>query len=85
MYYIYGALESPATEKAENLLVICKKPYKLFIYGRDFTINQLHRLVPGTQVIPHIYMDTEYIGGVKELYDHLYTMVKFDEERNNEK
>jgi hypothetical protein len=86
LYYIYGAVDSPASLKAEQLLQICKRHYKFFVFGRDFTLNQLQRLVPETQTVPHIYCDTTYIGGVKELYDHLYSVVSFeDEERDNEK
>jgi hypothetical protein len=85
MFYIYGAKNSLATEKAENLLIICQKDYKTFILGKDYTIQQLHRLIPETNHVPHIYDGPKYIGGLKELYDYLYTMIKFDEERNDEK
>lgn len=80
MYYIYGALNSKATDKAENLFIVCNKKYKLFLLGRDYTIAQLQRLIPETTTLPHIYDDIKYIGGVKDLYDHLYTMVKFEKE-----
>ena len=82
MFYIYGARESKGTDKAENLLIICQKEYKLFLYNEDFTFNQLQKLIPETQVVPHIFDGSKYVGGVKELYDYLYTMVKFDEDRN---
>lgn len=77
MYYIYGALDSKASEKAETLLTICRKHYKFFALGKDYTHTQLLRLVPETTVVPHIFEDTTYIGGVKELYDHLYAIQKF--------
>jgi len=83
MFYIYGSANSQATNRAENLLVVCKKKYKLFILGKDYTLQQLYRLVPDTEHVPHVYDGTKYIGGVKELYDYLYVKVKFDEE--NEK
>lgn len=84
MYYIYGAQGSIATDKAENLLLICKKDHKVFIFGKDYNIVQLQRLIPGTEVVPHIYLDTKYIGGLKELYDHLYSVVKFEDGETND-
>lgn len=80
MFYIYGAEKSHATNRAENLLVACKKKCKLFILGKDYTVQQLHILVPNTKCVPHIYDGTKYIGGVKELYDYLYVMAKFEED-----
>lgn len=84
MYFIYGALDSPASVKAETLLLMCNMEYKFFIFGKDYTLNQLQRLIPNTQTVPHVYCNTTYIGGVKELYDHLYSAVKFDGENNEE-
>ena len=85
MFFIYGANNSRGTERAEKLLNICRKEYKLFIYNRDFTYAQLQRLIPGTNVVPHIFDGANYVGGVKELYDYLYTIIKFeDEEKNDE-
>lgn len=80
MFYIYGAKNSRATDKAEQLVVLCQKPYKLFILGQDYTVQQLQRLIPKTDSVPHIYDGVNYIGGTKELYDYLYTMVKFENE-----
>lgn len=77
MYYVYGALNSKASEKAELLLTVCRKHYKFFVLGTDYTPAQLLKLVPETTVVPHIFEDTTYIGGVKELYDHLYATQKF--------
>ena len=86
MFYIYGARNSNATDKAENLVIVCQKEFKTFIIGKDYTINQLQRLIPGANSVPHIYDGPKYIGGLKELYDYLYTMVKFDdEEKRDEK
>lgn len=46
--------------------------YRMYLYGIHYTLNQLQRLQPGTQTVPHIYHGTKYIGGVKELYEYLY-------------
>lgn len=83
MYYIYGAENSRASEKAEALLVVCRQHYKFFVLGRDYTPDQLRRLIPETNTVPHIFEDAKYIGGVRELYDHLYTLVKFDNGNSN--
>jgi hypothetical protein len=82
MFYIYGARKSRATDQAENLLIVCQKQYKVFFLGEDYTINQLHRLIPNTKHVPHIYDGLIYVGGTKELYDYLYKVIKFDEENN---
>lgn len=84
MFYIYGAKNSKATNTAENLVITCDKQYKLFILGRDYTVDQLQKLVPETDSVPHIFDGTKYVGGIKQLYDYLYEMVKFDEEKNDE-
>lgn len=77
MYYIYGAPNSKASDKAELLLTVCRKHYKLFVLGTDYTPAQLWKLVPETTVVPHIFEGATYIGGVKELYDYLYIDKKF--------
>ena len=81
MYYVYGALNSKASDKAELLLSVCRKHYKFFTLGTDYTPDQLFKLVPETTVVPHIFEDAHYIGGIKELYDHLYDIkkAKFEE------
>ena len=83
-YYIYGAEGSRSTDRAETLLVVCRRDYKLFLLGQDYTINQLQKLVPNTDFVPHIYHGTKYIGGIKELYDYLYSEVKQEKQFQNE-
>lgn len=84
MFYIYGAKNSKATDKAEQLVVLCQKPYKLFILGTDYTVAQLQKLIPGTDSVPHVFDGVNYIGGTKELYDYLYSMVKFEDDGKTE-
>lgn len=84
-YYVYGAENSKTTNKVELLLTVCRRQYKLFILGQDYTIHQLQKLIPETNFVPHIYHDAKYIGGIKELYDYLYIEVKFEKlEREDE-
>lgn len=84
-YYVYGAENSKTTNKVELLLTVCRRQYKLFILGQDYTIHQLQKLIPETNFVPHIYHDAKYIGGIKELYDYLYVEVKFEKlEREDE-
>jgi glutaredoxin len=78
MYFIYGAKNSIACEKAELLLHATRANYRFYIYGRDYTLNQLQRLVPGATTVPQIFFGTKYIGGIKELYDHIYTSENSD-------
>lgn len=73
MFFIYGAENSRACDKAEFLLYTMNLEYRLYIFGRDYTLKQLNRLVPGTTVVPHVYHGAKYIGGVKELYDYLHS------------
>lgn len=86
MFYVYGAKSSKATDKAVLLLETAKQPYRLFILGESYTVIQLLRLIPDTDSVPHIYDGTKYVGGTKELYDYLYSLVKFEnEEEGDEK
>lgn len=85
MYFIYGAENSRATDQAENLLIITNNEYKVFYFEKHYTLQQIQRLQPGTTVVPHIYKNAEYIGGLKELYNHLYLKVIFDEDEENER
>jgi hypothetical protein len=77
-YYVYGAVGSKATEKAELLLNICRRQYKLFILGEDYTVAQLQKLVPNTTFVPHIYHNLNYIGGINELHDYLYDELRIE-------
>ena len=72
MFFIYGAPNSKACERAEFLLYTMNYEYRMYLYGIHYTLNQLQRLRPGTQTVPHIYHGSKYIGGVKELYEYLY-------------
>jgi hypothetical protein len=83
MFYIYGAENSKATDKAENLLLACHQQYKIFLIGKHYTVNQLLRLHPETKQIPHVYHGLSYIGGLKELYDHLYELTKLDNDEDD--
>jgi hypothetical protein len=84
MYYIYGAEDSKTTWKVETLLTVCRRDYKLFLLGQDYTIAQLQKLVPDTNFVPHIYHGAHYIGGIKELYDYLYSEIKQEKQFQNE-
>ncbi len=77
-YYVYGAVGSKATDKVELLLSVCRRPYKLFILGKDYTRGQLEKLIPGTTFVPHVYHNLNYIGGIKELHDYLYSELRIE-------
>jgi hypothetical protein len=78
MFYVYGAQNSRATDRTELLLSVCRRPYKLFILGEDFSKDQLLKLIPETTFIPHIFENLNYVGGIKELYDYLYGELKIE-------
>lgn len=71
MFFIYGADNSSACDKAEFLLYSTGLEYRIYVYGRDYTLKQLQRLIPGADTVPHIYHGAKYIGGVKELFHYL--------------
>lgn len=71
MFFIYGAENSKACDKAEFMLYTLGVHYRMYIFGRDYTIKQLHRLIPGAETVPHIYHGVKYIGGIKELSQYL--------------
>lgn len=73
MFFIYGSSNSKACEKVELLLHATRSDYRFYIYGRDYSLIQLQRLVPGATTVPQVFYGTKYIGGVKELYDYIYT------------
>ena len=77
-YYVYGAIGSKATERTELLLNVCKRRYKLFILGEDYTVAQLQKLVPNTNFVPHIFHEFKYIGGINELHDYLYDELRIE-------
>lgn len=71
MFFIYGALQSKACDKAEFILHTLGYQYRMYHLGVDYSLQQLERLVPGVKTVPQIYSGTKYIGGVKELYEFL--------------
>jgi glutaredoxin len=73
MFFVYGAANSKACEKAELLLYATRKEYRFYVYGRDYTLKQLQRLVPGANSVPQIFYGTKYLGGIRELYEFIYT------------
>jgi len=73
MFFVYGAENSRASDKAEFLLYSMGLNYRLYIFGRDYTLKQLHRLVPDATTVPHVYHGAKYIGGVKELYEYVHS------------
>lgn len=84
MFFVYGAEGGKGTEKAEYLLTMTGFPYRLFLLDKDYTRDQLERLIPGTRVVPHIFHNTKYVGTVKDLYDYLYNEVKEREYGEND-
>jgi glutaredoxin len=72
MFFVYGADGSQACDKAEFILYTLGHDYRHYVYGRDYTLNQLQKLVPGATSVPQIFFGTKYIGGIKELYEYLY-------------
>lgn len=84
MFFVYGAQGGKATGKAEYLLTMTGFPYRLFLLDKDYTRDQLERLIPGTRVVPHIFHNTKYVGTVKDLYDYLYNEVKEREYGEND-
>lgn len=71
MFFVYGALNSKACDKAEFILHTLGHNYRMYRIGIDYTIHQLERLIPGVKTVPQIYHGTKYIGGMKELYEFL--------------
>lgn len=71
MFFVYGADNSRACDKAEFILYSMGFDYRLYVFGRDYTINQLEKLVPGANSVPQIFHGTKYLGGVRELYDYV--------------
>jgi len=82
MFFIYGAENSKACDKAEFILYTLDIDYRIYIFGKDYTLKQLNRLVPDVQTVPQIYHGTKYIGGVKELATYLQNDEVVNESRS---
>jgi hypothetical protein len=83
MFFIYGAANSRACDKVEFILYTLGYDYRFYVYGRDYTLNQLQRLIPKCQTVPQIYHGTKYIGGLKELYEYLQPMEENSDKKTN--
>jgi len=73
MFFIYGKHESKACDKAEFLLYTLGYEYRFYVLGRDYTLNQFRRFFPGENTVPQIFYNTKHIGGIKDLYEYLYS------------
>jgi glutaredoxin len=81
MFFIYGAANSRACDRVEFILYTLGHDYRFYIYGKDYDLNQLQRLIPNCRTVPQIYYGTKYIGGLRELYEYLQPI----EENSDEK
>ena len=82
MFFVYGAENSAACDKAEFVLYSFGVEYRLFIYGRDYTLRQLERLLPGVKSVPQIYHGAKHIGGLRDLYEYLNTEGAYQDGKN---
>jgi glutaredoxin len=73
MFFIYGRLDSKACDKAEFLLYTLGYEYRFYVLGRDFTLKQFNRLLPNEDTVPQVFYNTKHIGGIRDLYEYLYT------------
>jgi glutaredoxin len=73
MFFIYGKYDSKACDRAEFLLYTLNYEYRFYILGKDFTLAQFQRFFPERNTVPQIFYNTSYIGGIKELYEYLYS------------
>lgn len=71
MFFVYGAYESKACDRAEFMLHMVGHEYRFYSFGIHYTLAQLQRLVPGAQTVPQIFHGTKYIGGINELVRYL--------------
>lgn len=71
MFFVYGAHESKACDRAEFMLHMMGYEYRFYSFGIHYTLTQLQRLVPGAQTVPQVFHGTKYIGGVNELIKYL--------------
>lgn len=47
------------------------KIYRYWVLGVDYAPEDLVKLVPRAKSVPQIFQDEKYVGGLKELKDHL--------------
>lgn len=79
MFFVYGKYNSKACDKAEFLLYTLGYEYRFYALGVDFTLDQFQRFMPGVNTVPQIFHNTDYVGGVKDLYEYLHKNKSFAE------
>jgi len=71
MITIYSRPGCMYCEQTKTLLEQRGIEYNELMLGVDITVEQLKQLVPGAKSVPQIMDDSIYVGGYKELIEHL--------------
>ena len=71
MITIYSRPGCKYCDQTKTLLEQRGIEYNELMLGVDITVEQLKQLVPGAKSVPQIMDDSIYVGGYKELIEHL--------------
>lgn len=71
MITIYSRPGCSWCERSKQLLESKQIEYNELMLDVDITVEQLKKLVPGAKSVPQIMDDSIYVGGYKELVEHL--------------
>ena len=71
MITIYSRPGCKWCDQSKALLEIHGIEYNELMLDVDITVEQLKQLVPGARSVPQIMDDGIYVGGYKELVEHI--------------
>lgn len=71
MYTIYSTESCSYCKAAKQLLDARSLEYNELILGRDWTVEDLHKILPDAKTVPQVFDGQNYIGGFVDLAEHL--------------
>lgn len=71
MITIYSRPGCKWCDRSKSLLDLRGIEYNELMLDVDITVEQLKQLVPGARSVPQIMDDGIYVGGYKELVEHI--------------
>lgn len=71
VFQVYTKPNCPQCNQAKGLLQAKGLEFKAVEVGKDCTVEELKARVPDAKSVPQIFIGEKYVGGFRELYDHL--------------
>lgn len=64
---IWSKTNCPQCEQAKLYVKSKELTYEERLLGDEWTVEQLREVVPNAKSVPQVFIDDEYVGGLKEL------------------